>query len=187
MNVWLLSGLMFGIGAVLWTLVEYLLHRFLGHDAHAKNPFSVEHLAHHADVTYFAPTRKKVVWMGSLGVVAGAVLAWLGGGVGAALVLGFLSMYTVYEVIHRRLHSAPGFSRYGRWARRHHLHHHYRRPKLNHGVTSPIWDFCFGTLEVPDRVRVPRKKALPWMLDDGGELRPEFSQDYELVGRKRKT
>lgn len=45
-------------GAVGWTFVEYWLHRGWGHRGEAKNPFSVEHLAHHADVSYFAPHRR---------------------------------------------------------------------------------------------------------------------------------
>lgn len=178
-----MAGIAFLLGALGWTLTEYLLHRFLGHRRTARNPFSVEHLAHHADVSYFAPTWKKIVAITSAGAVAGPVAYWIGGGIGVAGCAGFLVMYVAYEVIHRRLHTAPGASRYGRWARRHHLHHHYRRPQLNHGVTTPIWDFVFGTLEVPDVVRVPRRNALPWMLDDNGELRGEFAADYQLVGR----
>lgn len=176
--------LAFLAGALLWTLTEYLLHRFLGHDGKAKNPFSVEHLAHHADVSYFAPTRRKVTYMGALAAVVLPGLALLIGATGLALGAGFFLMYLAYEVIHRRLHSAPGSLAYGRWARRHHLHHHYRRPKMNHGVTSPIWDAVFGTLDVPDLVRVPRRNALPWMLDGDGELRHELADEYMLVGRK---
>jgi hypothetical protein len=53
----------------------------------------------------------------------------------------------------------------------------------NHGVSMPLWDHVFGTHRAPGRIRVPRRLALPWMLDADGELRPEFAEDYELVGR----
>jgi sterol desaturase/sphingolipid hydroxylase (fatty acid hydroxylase superfamily) len=182
----MLELILFVVGALGWTLAEYVIHRFFGHDARSKNPFAVEHLAHHADVSYFAPTTKKVLTMGSLAAMALPTMALLLGSAGLALGLGFFVMYVAYEVVHRRLHSAPSKNRYGRWARRHHLHHHYRRPKMNHGVTSPIWDFVFGTLDVPDVVRVPRRNALPWMLDAAGNLRPEFANDYALVGRPPK-
>ena len=36
------------------------------------------------------------------------------------------------------------------------------------------------TLEVPAKVQVPRRNALPWMLDEAGELRPEFAAEYVL-------
>ncbi len=174
-------------GALGWTFTEYMLHRFLGHDAHAKNTFSKEHLAHHADVSYFAPTYKKVASMGAAGAAALPLLFLMLGPVGLSFGVGFFVMYIAYEVVHRRLHSAPSRNRYGRWARRHHLHHHYRRPKMHHGVTSPLWDFVFGTLDVPEVVRVPRRNALPWMTDANGELRAEFSNDYVLVGRAPKS
>ena len=54
---------------------------------------------------------------------------------------------------------------------------------MNHGVTTPLWDWVFGTLEVPDRVLVPRRNALPWMLDVGGELRPQLGAEYVLSSR----
>jgi hypothetical protein len=53
----------------------------------------------------------------------------------------------------------------------------------NHGVTTAVWDRAFGTYEHPERVRVPRRLALPWLVDGAGAIRPEFRADYELVGR----
>ena len=56
----------------------------------------------------------------------------------------------------------------------HHLHHHFRNPKANHGVTSPVWDHVFRTADPVEVVRVPRKLAPFWLTDDsyaGFELR----------------
>ena len=47
------------IGAAAWTATEYGLHRFLMHELRGRGLASVEHLKHHADVTYFSPTSKK--------------------------------------------------------------------------------------------------------------------------------
>ena len=52
----------------------------------------------------------------------------------------------------------------------------------NHGVSVMWWDRVFGTLERPDTVRVPRRLALPWLVDESGELLSEFADDYRLVG-----
>ena len=176
----------FILGALGWTLVEYWLHRELGHVGGAKNPFTVEHLAHHKDPAYFAPTYKKLIATALVGLSTGSLLFFAFGAVGLTAAAGFVVMYVNYEVIHRRLHTHPGKTGYGRWARRHHLYHHFRRPKLNHGVTTPIWDFVFGTLEVPQIVKVPRRNALSWMLDDDEELPPELADEYELIGKKGK-
>ena len=34
---------------------------------------------------------------------------------------------------------------------------------------------------------MPRRLALPWMLDDDGEIRAEYAADYVLVGAKDMT
>ena len=183
----MIYALAFFLGALTWTLVEYLLHRGWGHRGEAKNPFSVEHLAHHADVTYFAPTYKKIIATALVALLVVPPLTFFFGLTGLVAALGFVVMYVTYEVIHRSLHTHAGRTRYGRWARRHHLYHHYRRPQLNHGVTSPIWDFLFRTLEVPEVVKVPRRMALPWMLDDDGELHPELQDEYLLIGKKKRA
>ena len=52
----------------------------------------------------------------------------------------------------------------------------------NHGVTSPLWDRVFGTLEVPDVIRVPRRHAMAWLTDAGGTVLPEYAARYVLVG-----
>ena len=97
--------------------------------------------------------------------------------------LGFVAMYLLYELVHRRLHTHAPRSRYGHWARRHHLYHHFKRPHLNHGVTTPLWDWVFGTLEVPESVGVPSKHVLPWMLEADGQLKPCFQRQYVVTGR----
>lgn len=170
------------LGALCWTLAEYVLHRTWGHRRRAKNPFSKEHLAHHADVMYFAPIRKKVAAAAMVTGVTALPLFSLLDTEGLAASGGFVAMYVTYEVVHRRLHTHPGRTRYGRWIRRHHLLHHYGRPHLNHGVTSPLWDALFGTLEIPGRITVPRRNALPWMVGADGALRPELRGDYVLAG-----
>ncbi|MEL6180069.1 MAG: sterol desaturase family protein, partial [Myxococcota bacterium] len=105
-------------------------------------------------------------------------------GPGIAFTLGFLLSYVGYEVLHRRVHTHPPVGPYGRWARKHHFYHHFSRPNLNHGVTSPIWDVVFGTLETPEMVRVPAKKAMSWLLDpETGDVAEAYAADYVLVRR----
>lgn len=173
------------LGALGWTLVEYVLHRFDGHGMKGKTPFSREHLAHHADPTYFAPAWKKagaaVLVVGLLGGTGHALV----GLPGVAFALGFTAMYLTYEVIHRRIHTHGPMHAYAAWARRHHLVHHHVAPRCNHGVTTSLWDHVFGTWHASDTVRVPRKHAPVWMLD-GGELRPELATTYTLAGRARR-
>jgi sterol desaturase/sphingolipid hydroxylase (fatty acid hydroxylase superfamily) len=171
-------------GALLWTLAEYLLHRFVFHEMPGEALGAREHRMHHADPSWFAPWTQKAA--AALAVTALILpLAWLAAGpaVAVALTAGFTGMYLAYEVLHRRVHTHPPRGPYGRWRRRHHFAHHFTDPRRAHGVTSPLWDHVFGTTLPAARVRVPRRLAMAWLVDAEGRVRPELADDYELVGR----
>jgi sterol desaturase/sphingolipid hydroxylase (fatty acid hydroxylase superfamily) len=171
-------------GALSWSATEYLLHRFAMHEMRGKGLASREHLKHHADVTYFAPASKKLLSAAGTTAVAYPLATTLAGRRWAtAFTSGLIATYFWYEVVHRRLHTHPPTHRYGRWARRSHLHHHFGSPMRNHGVTSPVWDKAFGTYDDPGVVTVPRRMAPTWLLDADGEVRPELADDYRVKGR----
>ena len=171
------------IGATSWTAAEYGLHRFLMHELRGRGLASVEHLKHHADVTYFSPASKKLASAAVTTAVAYPTTSALAGRRwAAAFTAGLLSMYFGYEVAHRRTHTHPPRNRYGRWARRSHMHHHFGAPMRNFGVTSPVWDKVFGTYDDPGVVAVPRRMAPVWLLDETGEVKAEFADDYRTKG-----
>jgi sterol desaturase/sphingolipid hydroxylase (fatty acid hydroxylase superfamily) len=179
-----LAGLsLVAVGASLWTLGEYLMHRFAMHELRGKGLASREHLRHHAERDSILESWW-FAWAGVLGVGAALALgaAQLLGAVGACLGIGWVAGYGFYDWIHFRAHRRDVAHPYERWVRRHHFHHHFGAPMRNHGVTIPFWDHVFGTFERPDRVRVPRRLALPWLVDADGEIHPEFRDDYVLVG-----
>jgi hypothetical protein len=174
------------IGAASWTATEYGLHRFLMHELRGRGLASVEHLKHHADVTYYAPASKKLLSAAATAAVAYPLTAKLAGRRwAAAYTTGMISMYFAYEVAHRRTHTHPPTNRYGRWARRNHMHHHFGAPMRNLGVTTPIYDRLFGTYDDPGVVTVPRRMAPVWLLDETGEVKPEFAADYLVKGARR--
>lgn len=188
--------LAFLVGAVGWSVSEYLLHRYAGHGPLRRREglwyltpkllivlFNEEHTAHHRDPMYFAPMWKKGLAAAVLvPVLAGLASLLVGADAGLAFGTGYAVTYLTYEVLHRRIHThAPG-NAYFAWMRRHHLHHHVT-PKMNHGVTSPVWDVVMGTREVADPVALHRKLAPRWLVTDAGEVREEFAQEYRLVGR----
>lgn len=170
-------------GAITWTFLEYVIHRWLGHHPRTRpNPFAVEHVRHHSEGNYFAAVSKKIL----AAIIVAAVLlgpsVWLvGWEMGPAYVLGFLAMYAAYETLHRREHTHPGINAYFRALRRHHFHHHFVDPSSNHGVTTRFWDRVFGTYQEPDIIRVPQRLAMPWLLDpDTGDVRSAFQAHYVL-------
>ncbi len=173
------------IGLFVWTLAEYVLHRFVMHELRGRGLPSREHLLHHADPEN-NEGRPILSWVGIaligllLFVPAGSFLG--GFAVGAAAYGGWLLGYGTYRRIHNRSHSHAPVGDYGRWVRVHHFHHHHGHPMANHGVTSPLWDRVFGTLEVPTTIRVPRRHAMTWLVDADGKVLPEYSDRYVLVG-----
>jgi sterol desaturase/sphingolipid hydroxylase (fatty acid hydroxylase superfamily) len=174
-------------GATLWTLGEYVLHRFAMHQLHGKGIMSREHLEHHVHSSWAFSHTHLLSWSGML-LVGAAVwmpLGWwvTGRAAGVGFAAGWAVGYFFYEYQHMAAHRRPPTGRYSTWLRRHHFHHHFGHPMANHGVTTIVWDKVFGTFEEPERVRVPRRLALPWLVDDDGELLPRFVQDYALVGR----
>ena len=173
-------------GAAAWTATEYGLHRFAMHEMRGKGMASVEHLKHHADVTYFAPASKKAASAAATTVVAFPLATALAGRRWAtAFTGGLITTYYAYEIAHRRTHTHPPTNAYGRWARRNHLHHHFGAPMRNFGVTTPVWDRVFGTYDDPGVVTVPRRMAPVWMLDERGEVCAELAADYIVKGARR--
>jgi sterol desaturase/sphingolipid hydroxylase (fatty acid hydroxylase superfamily) len=171
------------LGAFLWTGVEYLLHRFAFHEKPVAALGASEHQRHHVEVDYFAPTWQKAL---AAGAVTGLLwpLAWLASDAlsATAFTTGFVAMYVSYEVLHRRAHTHPPRGPYGRWLRRNHFAHHFRDPRRAYGVTSPVWDLVFGTRLPAAPVRVPRRLAMVWLLDESGEIPASLARDYVLVG-----
>ncbi len=167
----------FAAGWFAWTIGEYVLHRFGMHALKGRGLASREHLNHHAHRDSILE-KWALSWTGVLlvGFALGAVVQ-------PALGVGWVVGYGFYDLQHFLAHRRAPRTRYERWLRRHHFHHHFGHPMANHGVTWSLWDRAFGTYEEPGRIRVPRRMAMVWLLDERGEPRSEFAADYEVVGR----
>jgi hypothetical protein len=137
-------------GLALWSLLEYLFHRFghaIYHAGRARGwgtwteGFHWVHHDHPEDPSHFI-THPLAVGLLS-GIFFLVFLTFLPD-LPAALALegGILLGYLGYEWVHFRAHwSQPGniVSRY--W-KHYHLRHHYCREELFFGVTSPLWDWA---------------------------------------------
>jgi len=176
----------FVLGAFGWTLFEYVLHRWAFHEMRGKHLGSREHLEHHVRAQWSFDPVILLAWAGV--VLAGWGWGSLGtkaaGPVGWALGAGWIVGYFFYEYHHAQSHLRGPRNRWERWVRINHFHHHFGHPLSNQGVTVGWWDVVFRTQERPERVRVPRRLAMPWLLDEQGEVRPEYRDDYELVGAR---
>jgi 4-hydroxysphinganine ceramide fatty acyl 2-hydroxylase len=174
-------SLLLGISA--WTLAEYLLHRFLGHEHKGKNFFKAEHSVHHSKANYFAPAYKKaiaaVLFSAGLFFLLAVLVPYA---VAVAFIVGFVGMYGLYEATHYRFHAAKPLKVF-LYLRKHHFYHHFHNPKTNHGVTTRFWDRVFGTFhQVENKVRVPRSMSMRWLVADDS-IKPDYAEDFILSGR----
>lgn len=131
-------------GMLAWSLAEYWIHRLIFHGAWSR--FEPMHHMHHAlpkDMIGLASWATFTAFAGVLLVVA----TFAGGAIACAFTAGVMAGYLFYCAIHVRFHhhgEGARLSRYVAFMNRHHVGHH-RGGKGNFGVSSPIWDFVFGT------------------------------------------
>jgi sterol desaturase/sphingolipid hydroxylase (fatty acid hydroxylase superfamily) len=131
-------------GAGSWTLVEYLLHRFVFH----RMPLIAElHQAHHAQPRAYltTPTWLTLLILGGLFFLPIWHLFTLNIAFGAlsGLIIGWLWYGTVHHVIHHRRPRRLAIAL--KAAVHRHLRHHFAYGSGNFGVTTPLWDYVFGT------------------------------------------
>lgn len=146
---------MFFASLALWTLFEYIAHRYLFHfDAKSKWAQRIVYIFHGNHHEY--PRDRERLFMPPVPsvILAGVVfsifyllsLIFTGAGSYAFLIFpGFMIGYLLYVSMHYAIHafSPPRFLK-PLW-KNHHLHH-YKYPERAFGVSSVFWDIVFGSL-----------------------------------------
>src|ERR1700744_1384057 len=150
--------LAFAVGAMVWTLVEYLLHRFVYHEVAVVKELHGMHHAHPGDLVG-AP-----MWVSVTGFSCFLLLVapLCGGeialGTTCGLMVGYVSYLLVHDAVHRWQLGERSLLRSRRlW----HLRHHRHPVPGNFGVTTGFWDVVFGTAIVPDGGRAETRQGRP--------------------------
>ena len=129
-------------GLVGWTLIEYLLHRFM---LHRVEPFRVWHTEHHRHAA--DPIRVPLSF--SLALVLSMMLlpALLSGfdGLAVPFSIGLLIGNVLQEMVHERLHRREPGNRWLVQLQALHGYHHFRDTRRAYGTLTGVWDRCFGT------------------------------------------
>ena len=145
------TAVLFLVGWLVWTFIEYLLHRFLFHmPAHTpeeKFRSFMVHGYHHE----FPNDKLRLVapplmsW--PLAVVMLLVYHYTAGADMWILFAGTATGYIAYDWIHYYTHHFKPTNAVGRWLKQYHLLHHFdeHHGDGRYGVSSPLWDFVFGT------------------------------------------
>jgi sterol desaturase/sphingolipid hydroxylase (fatty acid hydroxylase superfamily) len=141
-------------GVLAWTLLEYVLHRWLFHypfDHRSPLQHDVGFLLHgiHHDYPHDAD---RLVMPPLLTAAIAVVLAvplrlLLGESLFYGLFSGLLVGYLWYDLSHYAAHHHRPRSRWARHLARHHLQHHFTNSNNRFGVSTPFWDWVFRTLD----------------------------------------
>lgn len=145
----------FFTGMVLWTLAEYLIHRFIFHippkNRFFKSVYFYTHGIHHE-----APNDATRLVMPPGASIPLAVLFFylfrnVAGNYGVPLFAGFVTAYLIYDFIHFSTHFFNWPYSWFRYLKKNHMRHHYVSSETNFGLSSPLWDFVFGTYYNPKK------------------------------------
>jgi sterol desaturase/sphingolipid hydroxylase (fatty acid hydroxylase superfamily) len=144
-----LAGIWAG-GVLLWTLIEYVLHRFFFHTAPRTSAGIKAHFLAHG-IHHFDPfdaTRLVFPPLGGLGIALCIFLLldiFMSTGASMALMAGVLTGYLVYDISHYISHHGIIRDPWFRYLHRYHKAHHHRDPDALFGVSNPLWDVVFRT------------------------------------------
>ena len=132
---------LFILGLFVFTFIEYMIHAWLfhgsikifvqGHASHHRNPYGYDALP------FFTGGVVTTIIALGLALLIGfdSAMAFGAGGL-----LGYVSYGLMHHVMHRKDFN---FKYYRYMVKLHDSHH--QDIKMNHGVTTPIWDIVFGT------------------------------------------
>jgi 4-hydroxysphinganine ceramide fatty acyl 2-hydroxylase len=140
---------LFLLGVLLWTLIEYLIHRYVFHyqpkTRWGKRLHYVIHGVHH---DYPNDARRLV-----MPPVISIPLAFLFyglflpvfGSLTPPVFAGLVFGYVCYDMLHYATHHLA--MKRGAWLRlkQYHLRHHFKDDHVGYGISSPLWDYVFRT------------------------------------------
>jgi sterol desaturase/sphingolipid hydroxylase (fatty acid hydroxylase superfamily) len=144
------SASMFSLGLLLFTWVEYMTHRYVFHmKTYTQAREKIQYLIH--GVHHEFPKDKDRLAMPPLLSVTIAtilllVLKVLLGDVVFSFLPGFMVGYTAYISIHYLVHAYPPPKGFFKFLWVNHSIHHYRDGEIIFGVSSPLWDYIYGTM-----------------------------------------
>jgi len=140
MSLFAVSGA-FTAGLLLWTLLEYFIHRYAFHRLaphYQHHEFPTDHRYIFAPL-WFSGISAGVLWA----LLALATGSWM---VGALVEAGAVTGYLAYEALHIVIHSDRPGGAMLRALRKHHYYHHFADDTKCYGVVTPFWDRIFGSL-----------------------------------------
>lgn len=145
-----ISILMFLAGLITFTWVEYLVHRYVFHmQTYTRLRASLQytmHGVHHE----FPKDRGRLAMPPLLSITISTSLLflfrWVMGDLVFSFLPGFLVGYALYLAIHYMVHAFQPPRNFFKYLWINHSVHHYKDGDGVYGVSSPLWDYIYGTM-----------------------------------------
>jgi sterol desaturase/sphingolipid hydroxylase (fatty acid hydroxylase superfamily) len=150
LSVWATVG-MFFVGAIAFTWVEYIVHRYVFHmktytKLREKMQYTM-HGVHHE----FPKDKDRLAMPPLLSVTISTILLLLFklvlGDFVFSFLPGFLVAYAAYLSVHYMVHAYPPPRNFFKVLWVNHGIHHYKNGEVIFGVSSPLWDYIYGTMK----------------------------------------
>ena len=163
----LLSGLAyFGLGLLIWTVTEYILHRYIFHFEPKGKIGQRLHFIFHGVHHDYPNDSLRLVMPPSVSIPLAFLFYFsfrsiLPGDALYPFFAAFVLGYLAYDMLHYAIHHV---NMKGKWwvaLKTHHLKHHFKDPDKGYGVSSPLWDVIVGSnFKKGSEKAAPKKRAL---------------------------
>ena len=141
--------LLFAFGIAIWTLFEYVIHRYAFHYEPSSNIGKQFHFVVHGVHHDYPNDGRRLVMPPvisiPLAILFYALFVLLFGAAAPAVWAGLVAGYVCYDSMHYAIHHFPMKSGVLNRLKQHHLRHHYHDDHTGYGVSSPLWDYIFRT------------------------------------------
>ncbi|MFZ6014574.1 MAG: sterol desaturase family protein [Bacteroidota bacterium] len=152
--------LLFLTGFLSFTWVEYNVHRYIFHiptpTRFAKNLQYTIHGVHHE----FPKDKERLAMPPVLSITIATILLLLFrlamGDLAFAFMPGFLVGYIAYLSVHYVVHAYPPPKGWLKTLWINHAIHHYKDGRVVFGVSSPLWDYIYGTMPSKGVKQMPK-------------------------------
>jgi sterol desaturase/sphingolipid hydroxylase (fatty acid hydroxylase superfamily) len=140
---------LFVVGWLIWTLLEYVIHRFVFHyepkTRLGKALHFVVHGVHHDYPNDASRLVMPPVVSIPLAFFFYVLFALVFGRFCPPVMAGLISGYIFYDSLHYATHHFVMRKGVWSWLKQYHLRHHFQDDHAGYGVSSPLWDYVFRT------------------------------------------
>lgn len=145
----LVTASLFFVGMLSFTWVEYNVHRYVFHmSTETSRREKIQYVIHGVHHEY-PKDKDRLAMPPLLSITIGTVLLFLFrlilGDFVFAFLPGFLVGYALYLAVHYSVHTCAPPKNFLRYWWISHSMHHYKDGAVDFGVSSPLWDFVYGT------------------------------------------